>query len=747
MTSKARLVLVEEMVNPPGLDVIKLALLMVIQSTHIMNQAHLLKMAQTPQPHQTADGRLSELIKVACQALVREADIQSGVLRHKHDTSAAEFRRQRDSKAAALAYRQNSLVPISNLPVELFSNIIILASLEGWGHLSHIDVVGTLVMVSKHWSDVVFATPQLWSTLEEVMSQKQLVLSIERSKGLSLNIHFHRIVMPSFEQLHRESFISTIVPHMHRWRSIDGHEIPWQVIEGLESNASLLQHIQMEQAEWHNHMPTVLGDGIQLRHLHLTNIGIIPNPNRLRGLFHLSLENLRGIQGLSVVFLTLALSLSPELQVLSLIGVDVILNPGDGDLDTEPFPPFHSLKRLQLRHISSRAYANLLTRLRFPNCESIDLEPDPSTASVDGDHHIPFRHDAPHFIQQVRGMLIYDESPIQVTLGQAHSSNVISVRSVSTKDTKNVGFNLRLRAALVQPGEMWSSDAVEQVIELVQQSYPAGSSLHLAVNLSRDRPQYPLDCVGRFGFAYVEKIAITGYSDLYAILDLLTRRQDSSSDEAALWLYPGLKTIDLFELSGSNSMTAIREAVKDRWMLYKDSGSGSVPEGLVEVTMPRRKGGKKEIWKRMIAKDKSKKFYDLEGQIAEEKLDPPEADVFKRALVTPIESRKAANQAHLSNLKAAASPDCRWADNPLVPINKLPFKLFSNIIILASLEGRKTLPRIDVVGSLTMVSKHWSDMVFSTPQLRSTLEEETMSLKQSRLSMARSKRSPAHLIS
>lgn len=58
-----------------------------------------------------------------------------------------------------------------------------------------------------------------------------------------------------------------------------------------------------------------------------------------------------------------------------------------------------------------------------------------------------------------------------------------------------------------------------------------------------------------------------------------------------------MKRIDLISFDGVDSITSIREIVKDRWAKSKDGAARSNPKGSVEVTMPYRKGGRKEIWK------------------------------------------------------------------------------------------------------------------------------------------------------
>lgn len=122
---------------------------------------------------------------------------------------------------------------------------------------------------------------------------------------------------------------------------------------------------------------------------------------------------------------------------------------------------------------------------------------------------------------------------------------------------------------------------------VAHQACPAGSPLHLAVSPDEVNPLYPLECIGRFRGA-VEQIAITGSVNYHAVLSHLAQRQESSAEEGGPWLYPGSKMINLLACSGINSIAAIREDVKDRWVKIEDSGAKSNPEGYLEVIMPAR---------------------------------------------------------------------------------------------------------------------------------------------------------------
>lgn len=135
-------------------------------------------------------------------------------------------------------------------------------------------------------------------------------------------------------------------------------------------------------------------------------------------------------------------------------------------------------------NIPSRAYAYLLTRLRFPNCTSLDLEPD--RHMVSSDQHVPFRHNMPCFIQLSRSLLRSHNRPIVVALGTEDKPGSITLPSADNVDVTSMdtnGFSLLLRRYVRTTIEFL--DAFEQVLSLVHRACPAALPLHLAVRFSR----------------------------------------------------------------------------------------------------------------------------------------------------------------------------------------------------------------------------------------------------------------------
>ncbi|KAG9026269.1 hypothetical protein FRB95_009027 [Tulasnella sp. JGI-2019a] len=452
------------------------------------------------------------------------------------------------------------------------------------------------------------------------MSRKELEVAIQRSKRTPLHIHFKGPAQYSFA---RKSFVELIMPHMARWKTLIGENVPQSVIEGLESGAPSLLNLQLKSSTGpqmvFTAMQTVsqtaspaLGDGARLVSLDLTAIGMSWTSARLQGLKHLALFTLYGEKAPNIADMVYILAHSPHLEVLILH--DVAFTPSQASLgiqqNMETLTPFLSLQRLQLTMIPSRYYYHLLTHLRFPNCKSIDLAPNPPLNPVEDDQ-VTYRHNTPLFAQQIRSMLLCDgDGPVQVGLGYLGDPKTFHLSTFGRRvypmniprQPDRPGFSLRLRPPTTMD-EMGSLEVVQEVIELVLQACPA-SALHLSICLTSTVPQFPIECLARLNNTNsVEELSVSGSADVRSILQYIAQRREpltttSERELFSTWLFPQLKTISLAASSCNNSVVAIRDWAKERWM--KSNTKWPRPEGSVEVTMPSRKGGRQEFWKPVV---------------------------------------------------------------------------------------------------------------------------------------------------
>lgn len=95
---------------------------------------------------------------------------------------------------------------------------------------------------------------------------------------------------------------------------------------------------------------------------------------------------------------------------------------------------------------------------------------------------------------------------------------------------------------------------------------------------------------------------MSGDADFRTVIWYLGQRQvdGGGGDGEGTWLFPRLRDIDLHAVYGNQSVVALRQMVQDRWVKQKDDGSGTRPEGYVEVKLPVRKGGKRSTGDRSL---------------------------------------------------------------------------------------------------------------------------------------------------
>ncbi|KAG8878586.1 hypothetical protein FRB98_006055 [Tulasnella sp. 332] len=606
---------VEAELESPDIDMVKWALSILVESTKILNEINLSAITGNSNSDECANGLMSELIKIACHALVREADIQFSELRREHDARAHAYRHQRNARVAELASRWNALAPINNLPVEVFSNILVfVTAVKGPNRQG--EVLMSLATVGKYWKEVVFSTPQLWSRLHEYMPSKQLGLAIERSRSTPVDIMFDEVARypMGIGCGRRERFIEAIHPLMQRWRTLDGQSVPQSTLNLLESNALILENICLIGKRWGDFDRFGLGIGAHLLSLELTRVDTDWSSVRIRGLMTLTLHDLPVNIAPSTAQLSRIIANSPELEELVLSDVGVHNSLDSDTLGAEPFPPLLRLKMLKLRNIPCTSYNYILSRLRFPNCVSIELQPDPPSTNDLHSYNSSdaYRHNTLTFVQQVRHALLTNEA-IEVSLGRGDSRIAAHLRTLGWTQGQNIGggnhspgFSLVLRPAPVSI-LTFNPGAITEVVELAQQACSASTGIHLSVGLGLDRPDFPLESLTALNDSVVT-LSLSGDADFRSVMWYIGQRQGSQIDggdgEGTSWLFPRLTKIDLWASHGRLSVVTLRQMVQDRWVKYKDQGSEMRPEGSIEVRMPIRKGGKTEYWKPVVRKRK-----------------------------------------------------------------------------------------------------------------------------------------------
>ncbi|KAG8986324.1 hypothetical protein FRB95_013936 [Tulasnella sp. JGI-2019a] len=301
------------------------------------------------------------------------------------------------------------------------------------------------------------------------------------------------------------------------------------------------------------------------------------------------------------------LALSPDLEVLALHDVHMAPTPSENGIQSmEPFSVFQLLEALKLVKIPMFAYDYLLSRLRFPHCQSIELEPD-APIPVEVIKGTVYRHDTSVFAQQAKSSLLLGET-IYVSLGRYDGSRAVCVNTggwtlgSGTTEDSDPGFSLALHPAVTSnPAAIVS--VASQVTEFLRQACPT-SPVQIHVELGLEAVHFPAVCLTGLNDMMVEKIFLDGDADIRSVMSYLGKRLESTSGEDGGWPYPRLTSICLTGSYGDQSVLTIRSWVQDRWVKFKDTGSGTRPKAYIEVTMPVRKGGRTEYWKPVLKKKK-----------------------------------------------------------------------------------------------------------------------------------------------
>ncbi|PIL34568.1 hypothetical protein GSI_03346 [Ganoderma sinense ZZ0214-1] len=98
-------------------------------------------------------------------------------------------------KPAALKAEWNNTAPVNSLPNELFVEIFLLAepcSVGNCGRTTLPDTVSwaPLMLVCRHWRDVILSTPRLWRVVKAGKDLRWMALAVSRSQNATLDITF-----------------------------------------------------------------------------------------------------------------------------------------------------------------------------------------------------------------------------------------------------------------------------------------------------------------------------------------------------------------------------------------------------------------------------------------------------------------------------------------------------------------------------------------------------------------------------
>lgn len=306
-----------------------------------------------------------------------------------------------DSHVLAIRQEYNAHLPIHQLPVEVFANIID-RSVGRRG--PRIDPLNNYGLVCRYWRDAIDSTPHLWSTVTAQDSPASVSKAILQSRACPLDV-----CLSGYSTIWGGPFGSRYVPNpsvpelcreVGRWRSIDLDICKGSLVH-LEqlgpTGAHKLEVLRLAVDSHPNQLPMIdlfAGSADCLKRLHLRGIQIPWSSGLLLQVQDLEL----GDAWISGPQLGAVIQGNSRLCRLVVAGVTASNAPAHS-----PWPPaspvqHNSLQKIILGSKASNPATHLFPHLLFPNYEvlSVNLGRQPDTGALSSTAHATLAHLAGH---------------------------------------------------------------------------------------------------------------------------------------------------------------------------------------------------------------------------------------------------------------------------------------------------------------------------------------------------------------
>ncbi|KAJ7782563.1 hypothetical protein DFH07DRAFT_326183 [Mycena maculata] len=176
-----------------------------------------------------------------------------------------------------------SNAPVNKLPVELLGEIFSW-TLDDWGLMS--DEQSNLILepltishVCGHWRSISISIPQLWATLwidrPRAAHVSMVELWIERSCNSPLSINLRQTdpksclsLTTSAEHELTDNIFALLVPHIHRWHTVDlvfRTDVQKSLLSLPADAAVALEHVALHTASWDKTSAESLQSALYLR--------------------------------------------------------------------------------------------------------------------------------------------------------------------------------------------------------------------------------------------------------------------------------------------------------------------------------------------------------------------------------------------------------------------------------------------------------------------------------------------------
>lgn len=548
--------------------------------------------------HPDRDTRLAEMIRSACEALVREADTRSSKLRGQHDAKATIHR-----------FNLNEATAINKLPNELLTTILTLAARDEWGSRPFPKMLRDLT-VCKRWWAIIKTTPAIWANFQEGMSLQQLEISLERSKGTMLNFYSMTRwetlkgggagwILPSPSE--SDAFCDIALENLDRIQDLvvseSGGSDNWAmrslVRKALAS--STLRDLTLFSRE---RSLFDLDNGPTFQHITLIGAAVDWGSVRLRGLRTLSLIDIvgRGSRVPSIEQVIAVIASSPNLEELTMKSVSMSGPEEIAPLEQSVSVALPSMRTLHLEGIPFGMYSAFITRFRLTGCSSIRLNP---TKAHDTSSQGPADAAALELLER-HDYLLGATPTIYVDIYHGGKASFPSLE-ITTQEHEaleaDIGTDFKPLDRRTYPSGMsicfgcgGGMDVARRARETILRArFQSGQQLpqvHVTVDTGSKRSP-SVEQILAFDMAEILTVVNHGVED---ILPLLVDGRDMNG----AWPFPDLKELDLTEASGL-SMSRVRDVVKARWVARKSKKTPKVP-GQVTVQWSSNKGDVTEHW-------------------------------------------------------------------------------------------------------------------------------------------------------
>lgn len=426
-----------------------------------------------------------------------------------------------------------------------------------------------LMLVSKHWRDVILSTPQLWCHVDAKMAKAEVTLAIRRSHPHTLRLDLSKV-----QNLARwGDELDRVLEQSARWKTLkafsDSDHFE-EVLTRLEGATPEL--MDLELCDFSDSRCLSMGEGRRLHSVLLNGITPPWDSPRLMNLTHLNLARPGQYSPTFEQISTIIMNCSSMLQSLHLNYMDFEASSSD----ISKIPPFalEALTEVTL-DVSESAYGFFMSIIPWSSkdLKMVGLDPRLSTHTKLFDHSTnPFASWAQRTLEEC------PSAEINIT------SSEISVPALSSTTTSSESYEVNVGAtAGSQPLEQAALFSFCQQILVVLDKLSCPVPIELDLNLDLCGTQIRNEVLRSVSTLRVHTFESCSSSTMDFVLSHISIRSAGTGE----WLWPELRRVTFRgnDLGRHCSRRLLDDKwsalVRARWMVTEMDGESS--DGGVEV--------------------------------------------------------------------------------------------------------------------------------------------------------------------